>query len=57
LLGAAFWFVYVKPRGACGEDSGCTPGASGKVTKTVLWLAAGLALLAATVNFWAPLFY
>lgn len=57
LLGAAFWYVYFKPRRACGEDSRCTPAASGKVTKTVLWLAAGLALLAATVNLWAPLFY
>lgn len=57
LLGTAFWYVYFKPRRACGEDAGCTPAASNRVTKTVLWLAAGLALLAATVNLWAPLFY
>ena len=57
LIGTAFWYVYSKPRKACGEDAACTPAASGRMTKTVLWLAAGLALLAATVNFWAPLFY
>lgn len=57
LLGTAFRYVYFKPRGACGGDPGCTPTAAGRMTKTVLWLAAGLSLLAATVNFWAPLFY
>lgn len=57
LLGTAFWHVYFKPGRACTEETGCTRSLPGRLTKTVLWLATGLALLAATVNFWAPLFY
>lgn len=59
LLGAAFWHVYLKPGKACGADRGteCARPPSIRITKAVLWLAAALTLLAATVNLWAPLFY
>jgi len=57
LLGTAFWQVYFKPKKACGAGPDCEHPRSARITKAVLWLATGLALLAATVNFWAPLFY
>lgn len=57
LLTAGFWHVYFKPKQACADDSYCARPTSGIVTKSALWIATGLALLSATVNFWAPLFY
>lgn len=57
LLGAGFWHVYMKPQRACAEGSYCARPRSGHVTQAVLWLATALALLAATVDYWAPLFY
>ena len=57
LLGAGFWHVYIKPRKACADGSTCARPASGRITKAALWIATALALLAATVNIWAPLFY
>ena len=57
LLGAGFWHVYIRPPKACTDGSYCARPRSGRITQIVLWLAAFLALLAATVNFWAPLFY
>lgn len=58
LLAAGFWQVYAKPRtAACAADSYCARRAAGRITKTVLWLGTALAVIAATVNFWAPLLY
>ena len=57
LLGAGFWHVYIKPKRACADGSYCARPSSGRITQIALWLATALALLAATVNFWAPLFY
>ena len=57
LLGAGFWHVYIRPKKACADGSYCARPRSGRITQIALWLATVLALLAATVNFWAPLFY
>lgn len=56
-LGLGFWQVYVKPKKACSEGSYCARPASGRIVKTALWIATGLVLLAATIDFWAPFFY
>jgi len=57
LLGAGFWHVYFKPKRACADGTYCARPRSGRITQTALWLATALALLAATVDYWAPLFY
>ncbi len=57
LLGAGFWHVYFKTNKACADGSYCARPRSGRITQVALWLATGLALLAATVDYWAPLFY
>lgn len=57
LLGAGYWQVYVKPRRACAEGSYCASPSSGRITKAILWLATVVVVLAATINYWAPLFY
>ena len=57
LLAAGFWHVYIKPKKACDSDSYCARPTSSIVTKSVLWIGTGLALLSATVGYWAPLFY
>jgi mercuric ion transport protein len=57
LLAAGFWHVYFKPRKVCEDGSYCARPASSRITKSVLWIATVLALLSATVNLWAPLFY
>ena len=56
-LGLGFWQVYFKPKKACEEDSYCANPKSGRITKVALWFATGLILLAATIDYWAPLFY
>lgn len=57
MLGLGYWHVYFKPKQACEAGSYCSNPASGAITKTVLWLATVIVLLAATVNDWAPLLY
>ena len=57
LLGAGFWHVYFKPKRACADGTYCARPRSGRITQTALWFATALALLAATVDYWAPLFY
>lgn len=57
MLGLGYWHVYVRPNRACAGGSYCTSPASTKITKAALWLATVIVLLAATVNYWAPLFY
>jgi len=56
-LAGGFWHVYFRPRKACAEGSYCARPASAKFTKSALWLGTVLAVLAATVNYWAPLLY
>ncbi|MDT8410479.1 MAG: mercuric transporter MerT family protein [Wenzhouxiangellaceae bacterium] len=57
LLAGGFWHVYFRPQKACVDGSYCARPASGRIIKTVLWLATIVAVLAATINYWAPLFY
>ena len=57
LLSGGFWYVYFKPKKVCADGTYCARPASGKITKTALWVATGLVLLAATISYWAPLFY
>lgn len=57
LLAAGFWHVCFKPKKACEGGSYCARPASSWITKSVLWIATALALLSATVNLWAPLYY
>lgn len=57
MLGAGFWHVHIRPRRACAAGSYCANPASGRISRTLLWLATAIVLLAATINYWAPLFY
>ena len=57
LLGLGYWHVYFRSRQACTPGSYCARPVSARITKTLLWLATIIVLLAATVSFWAPLFY
>lgn len=56
-IGLGFRQVYFKDRPVCVEGSYCARPQSALITKTALWLATGLVLLALTINWWAPLFY
>lgn len=56
-IGLGFRQVYFKAKPACVDGSYCAKPRSALVTKTALWLATGLVLLALTINWWAPLFY
>jgi mercuric ion transport protein len=56
-LGLGYWHVYFKPKKACEAGSYCGNSASRRITNAALWVATVIVLLAATVNFWAPLFY
>lgn len=58
LIGAGFWRVYFRPRPVvCGPDGYCARPESTVITQVVLWLAAGLVILALTIGWWAPPFY
>ncbi len=56
-IGFGFRQVYFKPKPACAEGSYCARPESSVITKTALWLATVLVVLALTINWWAPLFY
>lgn len=56
LLAAAFRHTHFKAYRACGDDSTCARPVTSRITQTVVWLAALLVLLSATVNLWAPWF-
>lgn len=56
-LALGFWLVYFKEKKDCAEDSYCAQPSSGRITKAALWIATGLIILAATIDFWAPFFY
>ena len=57
LLGFGFWHVYLKPKKACEDGSYCATDTSSRITKSALWIATALVLLALTIDYWAPLFY
>lgn len=56
-IGAGFWRVYFQPRPKCEDGSYCARPQWARITQIALWLAAALVILAATINWWAPLFY
>ena len=56
-IGLGFWQVYFRPQAKCEDGSYCARPQSALVTQIALWLAAALVILAATIDWWAPLFY
>lgn len=56
-IGLGFRQVYVRPNPACAGSSYCARPQFHLITKTALWLASGLILLALTITWWAPLLY
>lgn len=56
-IGLGFHQVYFKPKPACEEGSYCAKPESALVTKTALWVATLLVVLAGSIDWWAPLFY
>lgn len=56
-LAAGFWHVYFKPKPVCEDESYCARPMSGLITQSTLWIASVIALLSASIDFWAPLFY
>lgn len=53
-VGSGLWRAYGRKQPAC-EGPQCGTPNSRRWTKAGLWLAAGLLLLAATTDWWAPL--
>lgn len=56
-IGLGFWQVYFRPRAKCEDGSYCARQQSALITQSALWLATALVILAATIDWWAPLFY
>lgn len=56
-IGLGFREVYFKVAPACVDGSWCARPHSAVLTKTALWIATLVVLLALTINWWAPLFY
>jgi mercuric ion transport protein len=57
LLGLGFWQVYRRKPANCLPGTLCAVPAARRVTKTLLWFGAGLALIAASIDLWAPYFW
>lgn len=56
-IGFGFREVHFKPKSACEDGSYCARPESALITKSALWLATALVVLALTINWWAPYFY
>ena len=56
-IGLGFRQVYFKAKPACVDGSYCAKPQSGLITKTALWIATVLVVLALTIEWWAPFFY
>lgn len=56
-LAGGFWHVYVRRQPECANGSYCARPESSLVTKSALWGATILVILAMTLAWWAPLFY
>jgi mercuric ion transport protein len=56
-IGLGFRQVYFQPKPACEDGSYCARPQSAIVTKTALWVATLLVVSAASIDWWAPLFY
>lgn len=56
-IGLGFRQVYFKAKPACVDGSYCATPQSALITKTALWTATALVVLALTIDWWAPFFY
>lgn len=56
-IAAGFWHVYFRKAESCEEGTACARPDSARLTKAALWISTVLVLLAATIDYWAPLFY
>ena len=56
-IAAGFWHVYFRKAEPCEDGTACARPDSARFTKAALWISAILVLLAATIDYWAPLFY
>ncbi|MEX0957554.1 MAG: mercuric transporter MerT family protein [Rhizobiaceae bacterium] len=56
-IGLGFRQVYRGSKVVCEDGTYCARPASTLITKSALWLAMALVVLALTINWWAPLFY
>lgn len=57
ILGLGFYQAYFRPKPTCEADTYCARLHASLVTQIALWLGAMLVALAATVGWWAPMFY
>lgn len=56
-IAAGFWRVYLRKSQPCEEGTSCARPDSARFIKAALWISTILVLLAATIDYWAPLFY
>ena len=56
-IGLGFRQVYFKAKPVCVDGSYCAKPQSALITKTALWIATVLVVLALTIDWWAPFFY
>ena len=56
-IGLGFRQVYFKAKPACVDGTYCAKPQSTLTTKTALWIATALVVLALTIDWWAPFFY
>lgn len=56
-LAGGFWYVYGRQQPECVDGSYCARPESALTTKSVLWVATIIVVLAMTLQWWAPLFY
>jgi mercuric ion transport protein len=56
-IAAGFWHVYFRKAEPCEDGTACARPDSARLTKAALWISTILVLLAATIDYWAPLFY
>lgn len=52
-----FWQVYLRKPEPCEDGTLCARPHAARITKAALWISTILVLLAATIDYWAPLFY
>lgn len=57
LIGLGFRHAYFRPGAPCADGSHCARPRSALVTKSALWIATVLVILALTVGWWAPFLY
>lgn len=56
-IGLGFRQIYFKANPVCVDGTYCAKPQSALITKTALWIATVLVVLALTIEWWAPFFY